>query len=516
MINLKLCRLIDESAIKGKRIVFFEKSVDYISEFLERYENVIDRILLIADDNGRNQGTAIIDRYEMDVVPSSELIEVDWDNTELVITSDYYEEAFLKITKFLSEKLQTVYFFLNKASATEIAYREKYEKMDLQNMIVFRSGPHSAAYVHGMDFSDNARALFAYMLQNHFNAKYTLVWFVKNPDEFAERYKEYENVKFISFDAGFSEKEEERDTYFRYLFTAKYLFFTDAYGFARNCRKDQVRVQLWHGCGFKTRTNFVRCEHRYDFTTVVSELYKEIHQQVYGLREDQVLVTGYPKEDWLFERMSENVLERLEINRRNKLLVWLPTFRKAHSCLSNLDESEITSETELPIIDTYEKMNKLNDVLIQMDSTLVIKLHPFQKKSNFDTSKLSNIILLDNEKLFAEDIQVNELLGLADALISDYSSGAVDYLILDRPIAFTLDDVKEYSDSRGFVFDNILDWLPGKEIWSEKEFYAYIEEIGKGLDVCQDKRRNIRNKMHDFSDGNSSKRVLEALKINLD
>ena len=51
----------------------------------------------------------------------------------------------------------------------------------------------------------------------------------------------------------------------------------------------------------------------------------------------------------------------------------------------------------------------------------------------------SNIVILSNEQLYHMDIQTNEILMHADALISDYSSVAVDYLLLDRPIAFTLD-----------------------------------------------------------------------------
>ena len=49
------------------------------------------------------------------------------------------------------------------------------------------------------------------------------------------------------------------------------------------------------------------------------------------------------------------------------------------------------------------------------------------------------------------DIPVNRILGKADALISDYSSAAIDYLILDRPIGFLLKDVEEYGNSRGFI-----------------------------------------------------------------
>ncbi len=39
-------------------------------------------------------------------------------------------------------------------------------------------------------------------------------------------------------------------------------------------------------------------------------------------------------------------------------------------------------------------------------------------------------------------------------LVSDYSSVAIDYLLLDRPLGFTLDDYEAYTESRGWVFDD--------------------------------------------------------------
>lgn len=95
--------------------------------------------------------------------------------------------------------------------------------------------------------------------------------------------------------------------------------------------------------------------------------------------------------------------------------------------------------------------------------------------------------MIENDQLVEADIQINELLGWADALISDYSSAAIDYLILNRPIAFTLDDVEEYSSSRGFVFDNIRNWLPGKEIFSVDEFIEYVKEMGASIDSSKER-----------------------------
>ena len=144
---------------------------------------------------------------------------------------------------------------------------------------------------------------------------------------------------------------------------------------------------------------------------------------------------------------------------------------------------------------------------------LVLKLHPVQDREKIGRVDMENIIALDNGLLADLDIQINQLLGHADALISDYSSAAVDYMLLDRPIGFTLDDVEEYAQSRGFVFQNIKEWLPGKELFSFEDFCSFVREIGADIDSTREKRKRLKEKMHRYGDGNNCKRIAEALRI---
>ncbi len=334
----------------------------------------------------------------------------------------------------------------------------------------------------GMDFADNARALFESALQIGLNHTYELVWIVKNPKEF-NQYDSMDNVSFLSFDWSVSGQQEKRDAYYSALCLAKYIFFTDAYGFARNCRKDQIRVQLWHGCGFKTRVNFVRCERRYEYTTVISDLYADIHADIYGLRKDQVLVTGYAKQDWLFHPGKED-MEKLHIPKAERYIFWLPTFRFTESKLEQLNEYVLESETGLPILNTTEKMNCLNALLSKKNIVLIVKLHPFQNRDKIHCENCTNIYLVENDDMVEQDIPINRLLGQADALISDYSSAAVDFMLLDRPIAFMLEDV-----------------------------CTFVEEVADNRDITADKRRVLRSRMHKYCDDHNCRRILEIFNI---
>lgn len=500
--------------LSGKQICLFEKTISYLEELCDEY-NVLNDIFCVFDTNSRNIGCFDFRGKTFEVFDLSYLSQMDPGQIAMIITSDYYREAYEKVKGVIGEKEPDieVYYFTNQETEYEESYRSYYKKYPLEDMIVFRSGPHSSSYVKGMDFADNARALFEYALQIGLNRRYELIWLVKNPTEF-ERYASVENVAFLSFDWSVSENQDERDAYYRALCLARYFFFTDAYGFVRNCRKDQVRVQLWHGCGFKTRVNFVRCERRYDYTTVISDLYADIHADIYGLRKDQALVTGYAKQDWLFHPQKED-MEALGVPDAGKYIFWLPTFRSTEQKLGQLNEYNLESETGLPIVNTIAKLHYLNDLLVQRNIVLVVKLHPFQDRGIVNCENCSNICLIENENLVIQDIPVNRLLGQADVLISDYSSAAVDYMLLDRPIAFMLEDVEEYEQSRGFVFENIRDWMPGKEIFVFEDLCGFVEEIADCRDTTADKRRMLRDRMHKYCDDGNCQRILEVFGIGI-
>ena len=511
---MTLKKLTEENIgeLSGKQICLCEKTISYFEELCNQY-NILESISCIVDTNKRNQGKFAFQNRMLDVYDLPYLLQLSLEQTAIVITSDYYREAFEKIEDVLEvdHPDMDVYYFANQETEYEELYRKYYENRPLQNIIIFRSGPHSSSYVKGMDFADNARALFEYALKADINHTYELVWLVKNPDEF-RRYETTENVSFLSFDWSVSEDQAERDAYYRVLCLAKYLFFTDAYGFARNCRKDQIRVQLWHGCGFKTRVNFVRCEKRYEYTTVISDLYADIHADIYGLRRDQVLVTGYAKEDWLFHPDGTDK-QKLCIPQAKQYIFWLPTFRSTEQKLAQLNEYELESETGLPIVNTQDKLERLDEILRRKNILLLVKLHPFQNRNMVKCEACSNIRLLENADLAEQDIPINRLLGMADALISDYSSAAVDYMLLDRPIAFMLEDVEEYEQSRGFVFDNIREWLPGKEIFTFEDVCTFVEEVANRCDITAEKRRRLRKRMHKYCDDRSCQRILEIFNI---
>ena len=141
---------------------------------------------------------------------------------------------------------------------------------------------------------------------------------------------------------------------------------------------------------------------------------------------------------------------------------------------------------------------------------LCIKRHPYQVAYSGEKKKYSNIKFISNFDLATRDIELYSLLKYTDALLTDYSSIAIDYLLLNKPIAFSLDDFDHYKNTRGFVFDSPLDYMPGNHMFSYEDLLLFLRQISNGQDDYQSERDRIMPIVHNVCD-NYSKRLWDYL-----
>lgn len=520
MSELQLKKFNSVQDFNGKKVILLGGSNKYISEIVAD-GIALDDILAILSLYPPKRNFKIYNSEKiMNVIYIRDFLEFieksnnEVFNCEYMIADGYYPEYFdvLKDNTDILKFTDHIWWFPNAATKDELVYREKYDQTGLKDIIIFRSGPKSSLYVEGMDFSDNARALFQYMLDNGYNKKYELAWFVHDPKMF-ERYKDVKNVTFVGNTWADDGTPSQKDEYYRILCQAKYIFTTEAIAFARNCRPDQIRVELWHGSGIKDRTGVNSQTKRYEYMTVVSKFYAEVFRKAYDLRPDQLLVTGYAKEDYLFEKPKTELLDELNVPKAKKYILWLPTFRYGGDKSAAYNTLDLVTETGLPILDTMDKVERINDVCKQYDIQIIIKLHPIQDRTRIADINASNISIIETTDLARKDIQVNQLMPLTDALISDYSSAAIDYMHLDRPISFLVDDKEEFGQNRRFLFNPIDEWLPGVIIFTCDEFKDFLVDVSNGIDSSKEKRHQRFSEIHDFNDGNSRKRILEAVGV---
>lgn len=337
-------------------------------------------------------------------------------------------------------------------------------------------------FYSNLGFRDNVRGFYDYLIENNYNEKYRIVVSVND-------YKDYcanapKNVSFIGNSKGIG-------TFMK----AKYAFY--CFGkYPIKPSKNQMVVNLWHGMPLKKIGNMEQGLEKVDynyFTKIVatSELFVPILMKSFSCDKSQVIITGQPRNDEMFK---ENIEQDNEIRKgAKKVILWLPTYRDG------------IKEHPTPIMDE-ENTNRLNGILKENNARLIIKIHPLQQMAG-EIKEYSNIEILTQNELNRRGISVYGLLRVADGLISDYSSVYFDYMMLNRPLAFSVNDIEEYAADRGFVFENPYEYMPGSILKNYEEAENFICDVLEDRDIYKETREKLNEKINKYNDGKSGKRI---------
>lgn len=348
-----------------------------------------------------------------------------------------------------------------------------------------------------MGFRDNIEALYNFMLENDYNEKYEIIC---STNDF-KSLKNRENVKFVSQLKGV----------FYFLSSSKIYYCFGRIPILPTSR--QVTVQMWHGTSFKgfddsmKATNSLKKQF-YTWTFSSSEFFIPIVSIKFAVPKDSVYLCGHPRTDIFFEKLDINELQGKD---RKKNIVWLPTFRKSNV----LGYEDSDSNSSLPIFHTLEELRALDKYLEEIKLELVIKLHPLQNEFEYTNEVFKNIQIYTNERFENAGLNLYKILKYSEALITDYSSVFYDYLLLDKPIGFTEDDISSYSDKRGFAVDDPDKFRPGEKIKNSLDFERFLLDISEGTDIYKEDRKEINNIVNKYQDGENSKRALELAGIKL-
>lgn len=362
-------------------------------------------------------------------------------------------------------------------------------------VIVFESSP---------DYSDNTKELFMYMVNQGYTQKYKMIWFVEDKSKIN---LEIDNVYFLDY---YGKKPLDVLRGLIYLSKSQFAFFSHRTPFLKP-KRNQRFVNLWHGSGLKN-THFVDMSRNFDFVLNTSEAFNDPFINLLGCKKEQLLSFGNPRTDLFF---SDNTTIKENFRQSyDKVIIWMPTYRKhKNGGRTHFLESEenTVSKVGLPIIQTIDDYNSVNQLLSELNILLVIKPHPAQDLSDLKVSSQDNIVVINNADLVEKNIDLYSFISISDALITDYSSVYVDYLLLDRPIAFTVDDMDLYES--GFIFENPKDFMPGHNVKNLDDFRTFLLDCFKDNDEYIKDRKDIRNLLNKHHDGNVSKRIVDFLEI---
>ena len=327
------------------------------------------------------------------------------------------------------------------------------------------------------DYSDNSKYIYQKMLDMNLNTKLDLIWAV------------YEKV-----DATHVKRRSLK--YLFQMLTSKYIISTHSAPIWKS--RNQIAVFTEHGLpfkasghlastrlinsSFKQRISLYITSKKIDYLLATSRLHAIILAATWRLAMDKIIITGFPRQDGLFDKQADKKALKFHIDRNcyAKLILYAPTFRDWNG--NDLSDSLL-------------KNKKFLKYLEQNNNLLIYKPHKNTKKYNLNIKFIHpNIIILENDDLIKKDIHLYELFPVFDVVITDYSSIFYETTLLDIPVIFYVPDIEKYYINRGFIFKPEK-WLPGHMVKNINELLFALNECTT-FDPYKEKRIFIKKDMN--------------------
>lgn len=363
--------------------------------------------------------------------------------------------------------------------------------MSEKPVILFESYP---------DFSGSPLEIYNELVKRGYDKKYDLIWTVY------ANFNEKTNYKVVKFHGcNTSEKQNV-------LRRTKVIIDSNRYVYKP--RPDVFRINVRHGGCLKKCVDYCNSVGSLDAIITTSKEILEYEKKEWPTNiHNKFIITGYPATDNIF---SPNNLYDCgfikEITGTNnkfaKIISWFPTFRQHR--FSPSSGSKKVFPFGLPLIYSPTDFDKLNEVLKQNNMLLLVHPHHAQAKNYKQLSNTSNIKFVNESLKLKYNIANTDILGNSDALITDYSGAYHEYVILNRPIALTIEDLVEYSKKFGFVL-NYIDWIKGDYILSVNDLSNWFIDVSKGNDRSKNDREKSLHKIHDNIDNKSTERVVNYI-----
>jgi len=292
-----------------------------------------------------------------------------------------------------------------------------------------------------------------------------------------------------------------------WFLTARYVFFTHRC-FMKRFPGNVVSVNVWHGMPIKRIGWMLEGDEGIDsrYVLATSPFWADIMRKAM-CPEGNVLITGLPRNDRLFADPT-SVRDKLGLSARpdiRSLIVWLPTYRQ-----SVRGEIRIDGNAQGGVFGTIDiNPTMLNDFLASHNAMMLVKPHPM---AAFESApEFSHLKTVDDAWLRVRDLSLYELLGGCNLLISDISSVAIDFLLLDRPLIHCFPDLDEYRRSRGFTLEPVEDLMAGPVVTTFAELLGSMRTVLQGGDPEHARRTAIRDRFHQDRDAGATRRLLDAI-----
>ena len=385
----------------------------------------------------------------------------------------------------------------NWTSRMEASYVFYYKHCKIRNNVVL----YEAFFGKGM--LCNPYAIFLQLFHDPRFSHFQHVWTVSDDDLKAKletEYRKYPNVKFV--------KRQSR-AYLRYLCSAKYLINNVSFPTNFIKKEGQIYINTWHGIPLKTlgydmpngrteTSNIIRNFLQTDYLISASPFLTKIYQKSYKLEnlyQGQIIEEGYPRLDLLVRSSREETFQKLrncgvEADTNKKIVLFAPTWRGKSYAEASTD------------VDFYFEFRDYMESHIDTSKyQILVKVH--QRVYELAKDKLQEPFFIPSS------MDANEVLGVTDILVSDFSSIYIDFLATGRPVLFYITDLGSYSVDRGLYREP--DCLPGPCGDSLGEIADWINHIEMVQEQYHEKYEAERRWRNGYGAGSISKKIGEIV-----
>ena len=224
----------------------------------------------------------------------------------------------------------------------------------------------------------------------------------------------------------------------------------------------------------------------------------------------KVYITGQPRNDKLFssESQKQNLIKllQIDISKYNKVVLFAPTFRMWGTRTEGIPKKDNVFNFDDYNAERFHYFLKKNKILF------LLKFHPLEEELLLSKFEMLDAIILITSNMLQENLlDLYDILGAVDILITDYSSIYFDFLLLNRPIIFVPTDLEEYTKTRGFVLEPYDFWTPGPKVFKFKDFLKELKICTENPNYYEKERKVVNEIINRYKDNKSCERVWKTI-----
>ena len=238
-----------------------------------------------------------------------------------------------------------------------------------------------------------------------------------------------------------------------------------------------VKAQVFHGLAGEKKGHF-RIRNYFDLYLTQGPYFTRWFSKAAVKHKDfSVVETGWPKLDVYAKELHKYDPDKLSLLKKysaKKIILYAPTFSP--------------SLTSAPYV-----LSQIEELASEKKYLIAIKFHDLMADDLIDSYK--KLSMSFENVLFIEERNIIKYLLIADLMISDTSSVVYEFLLLDKPV------ITFKNNSDAIKWDNLL------------SFTSLVKRVRENLlaDLFKEQRLNILKEYHPYTDGNSAKRMVEAV-----